>query len=62
VNLGFDEAARTLAIIRRVLLQLAFAGLVADRTVERMIDEQEFEHAFAHGLHRWRVCVNFHAG
>jgi len=30
-----------------VVLQLALAGLVADRTVERMVDEQHLEHALA---------------
>ena len=61
VNFRLDEAARALAVIHRVFLQLAFAGLVANRAVERMIDEQRFEHAFAHLFHGRRLRVNFHA-
>ena len=61
VHLGLDEAALALAVIHRVFLQLAFAGLVADRTVERMIDEQRFEDAFAHLFHRRSLRINFHS-
>src|ERR1700730_3738460 len=35
------------AIGHGLVLQVAFAALVADRTVKRVIDEQEFHHAFA---------------
>ena len=31
----------------RVVLQLALAGLIADRAVERVVDEQHLEHALA---------------
>ena len=61
VNFRLDEAARALAVIHGVFLELAFARLVADRAIERMIDEQRFQHAFAHLLHAGRARVNLHA-
>jgi hypothetical protein len=39
-----------LAVLHGVFLQLALAGLVADRAVERMVDEQRFQHGLAHLL------------
>ena len=33
------------AIAHRLVLQIAFAALVADRAIQRMIDQQEFHHA-----------------
>ena len=62
VNLRFNETALRFPVIDGIFLQLAFAGLIANRAIERMIDEQEFEHAFTHGLHTGRVRVNFHPG
>ncbi len=59
VNFRFDEAARALAVIHGIFLQLAFAGLVANRAVERMIDEQKFQHAFAHLFHAGRRWCKF---
>ena len=38
------EARRARAITHRQILQLTFAALVADRTVEWMVDEQELHH------------------
>ena len=35
------------AFLEHVVLQLALAGLVADRAVERVVDEQQLEHALA---------------
>jgi hypothetical protein len=50
--LNWVEAFRVLSVSRaclpffeNVVLQLAFSGLIADRAVERMVDEQEFEDA-----------------
>ena len=40
------------AIRHGLILEVAFSALVADRTVERMVDEQEFHHAFPRFLHR----------
>src|SRR5437867_4208360 len=37
-------------------LQAAFAGLVTDRTIKRMINEEEFHHAALALLYQWRIC------
>ena len=52
VHFLFREAADGLSVFHRVFLELAFAGLIADGTIQRMIDEQRFEHRFAHLLSR----------
>ena len=48
------------AVGHRLVLQVAFAALVADRAVERMVDQQEFHHAFAGLAHHRRrhPCTN----
>ena len=43
------------AIGHRLVLQVAFAALVADRAVERVVDEQELHHPFARLLDHRRV-------
>ncbi len=43
-TLALDESADRAAIAHRHVLQLALAALVADRAVERMVDEQELHH------------------
>ena len=43
------------AIGHRLVLQVALAALVADRAIERMVDEQELHHPFARLLHHRRV-------
>jgi len=46
VNFLFDEAAGVRApVAEHHVLQLAFAALVANRAVERVIRQQKFEHA-----------------
>ena len=45
--LVLGEPGRVGAIAHRLILQIAFAALVADRAVERMVDEQELHHALA---------------
>jgi hypothetical protein len=47
----FGVARARAAIAHRQVLQLAFAALVADRAVERVVDEQELHHALLR-LHR----------
>src|SRR5690606_21361557 len=42
--LAFDEPADRTAVAQRQILQLALAALVADRAVERMVDQQELHH------------------
>ena len=44
-------AAAVDAVGHRLVLQVALAALVADRAVERMVDEQELHHPFARLLH-----------
>ena len=41
------EAAAVDAVGHRLVLQVALAALVADRAVERVVDEQELHHPFA---------------
>ena len=42
-----DEARNAAAVLDGLFLEAAFAGLVADRAIERVIDEQELHHALA---------------
>src|SRR5262249_54426066 len=52
VSAGID------AVGHGLVLQVAFSALVADRAVERMVDQQEFHHAFARLAHHWRLGEN----
>src|SRR6218665_1525283 len=45
------EAGAYRAVLIAQVLQLAFSGLVAHRAIERVVDEQEFHHAFARFQH-----------
>src|SRR6185437_4361554 len=45
--LGVLQPSDSPSLAVRVILQLAFTRLVTDRTVERMVDEQELEHGLA---------------
>ncbi len=55
--LSFDRAlvlviaAAVEAIAHRLILQIALAALVADRAIERMVDQQELHHALARLMH-----------
>ena len=49
------EAAAVDAVGHGLVLQVALAALVADRAVERMVDQQELHHAFARLLHHRRA-------
>jgi hypothetical protein len=53
------EAALIDAVSHGLILQVAFPALVADRTIERVIDEQEFHHAFARLAHHRRPGLDF---
>src|SRR4051812_46137811 len=44
-------AAAIEAVAHRLVLQVALAALVADRAIERMVDQQELHHAVAGLLH-----------
>ena len=61
VALGLDEARDAAAPAERVVLQRALAALVADRAVERVVDEQELEDGLLRLLHPRRVRVHDHA-
>src|SRR5262249_42711574 len=43
------------AVAHRLVLEVALAALVADRAVQRMVDQQELHHAFARLLHHRRT-------
>ena len=53
--LVLGEARRVGAVAHRLILQVAFAALVADRTVERMVDEEELHHPLARLARHRRV-------
>ena len=67
----FLETTMVEAILHVIVLQPAFPRLVANRTIERMIDEQEFQHPAAafnhprgvskhhHIIYHWRITANF---
>ena len=46
VDLLFDESTVTRPKIMGILLQDTLAGLIADRAIEGVIDQDEFQHAF----------------
>src|SRR3546814_13100700 len=48
-----------LAISNRPVLEIAIASLVADRTIKRVIDEEEFHHALPRLLDHWTVRADF---
>ena len=43
------------------VLQVALAALVADRAVQRVVDQQQLEHALARLVHRRRIGLDDHA-
>src|SRR5205807_2176021 len=57
--LVLGEAAGVDTVAHRLVLQVALAALVADRAIQRMVDEQEFHHAFARLLHHRRPRGDF---
>ena len=57
----FGVAAGSFAVAHCQILQLAFAALVAGRTVERMVDEQELHHAFLRLAGFCRMRAHNHA-
>ena len=46
---GFVVAATAAAVADRQILQLTFAALIADRAVERVVDQQKLHHRFLGG-------------
>ncbi len=61
VALLLDEARLTGAVGQRLVLQRALAALVAHRAVERVVGQQELEHAVLGLLHLLRGGVDDHA-
>ncbi|MBA7473631.1 hypothetical protein ES707_08972 [subsurface metagenome] len=57
--LVLGEAAGVDAIAHRLVLQIALAALVADRAIQRMVDQQKLHHAFARLLHHRRTRGDF---
>ena len=57
-----DVARVTAAVAGGLFLQLALARLVANRAIERVIDEEEFHHALATVLNLRRVGADMEAG
>src|SRR3546814_12711902 len=55
-------AGIALAISNRLVLEIAFASLVADRTIKRVIDEEEFHHALPRLLALWTRSVERRGG
>src|ERR1051325_5660606 len=57
----FEEPRTSRAVLNAEFLQLAFARLIADRAVERMIDEQKFHDPALAFFHQRRVRAHAHA-
>ena len=63
-TLCIDEARALAAFAHCLVLQGAFATLIADRAIKRMVDQQEFHHAFlgATGNLGGALGLHHHAG
>src|SRR5262249_51853809 len=61
VQLLFNETALARAVAERHVLQFAFAALVANRAIQRMVSQQKFERALARLANLWRFGVHYHA-
>ena len=57
--LVFHEAVVGFAIGHGLVLQIAFAALIANRAIQRVVDKQEFHDAFAGLLHLRGAGENF---
>ena len=58
---GFGVAGGGFAVADGQILQLAFAALIAHGAVERVVDEQEFHHAFLRLFGHFGMGVHHHA-
>ncbi len=52
LHLVFQKTRLARAVLDAEFLQSAFAGLIANGTIERMVDEQEFHHAALTFFHK----------
>ena len=59
-HLHIHEARNAAAVFDRVFLEAAFAGLVADRAIERVVDEQKLHHALAAFFHDFAGGADAH--
>ncbi|CAI8182573.1 MAG: Uncharacterised protein [SAR116 cluster bacterium] len=59
--LVFFIARAVKAIAHGLVLQVTLTALVADRAVQRVIDQQEFHHPFTRLFHPVSVGANNHA-
>src|SRR5205814_8213621 len=57
----FEKARTFRAVLNAEFLQLTFTGLIADRAIERVIDQQKFHHAFAAFFDHGRIGAYAHA-
>ncbi len=53
-----EETRILAAVLDAELLEAAFSGLVADRAIERVINEQEFHHPTPAFLDQRRICAH----
>ena len=51
-------AAKVDAVRHRLILQVTLAALIADRAIQRVVDQQEFHHALAGLFHHGRIGFN----
>ena len=61
VQLGFGVAAFARAVAEDHVLQFALAAFIADRAIERMVGEQQFQHGFAGLRDKRRIRSHHHA-
>src|SRR5438105_11803621 len=54
-NFVFQKARAGGTVLDAEFLELTFARLIADRTIEWMVNEQKFHHALAAFLDHWRI-------
>ena len=59
-TLALGELRYVAAIAHRQILQLALAALIADRTIERMINQQEFHDRMLGGNRLRRARIDLH--
>ncbi len=61
VNLFFHEPAGIRAVAEHHVLQFALAAFVADRTIQRVVAQQEFQHELPRVAYRLGVGAHHHA-
>ena len=59
-DLHIGEARDASAVAHGIFLQSAFAGLIANRAIQRMIDQQKLHHPSLAGFHQLARGANAH--